>query len=208
MSHNSLCEATKRPSRLQADKIWLRMKRKTIPKNGHRTEMRGLWGFIVMMQNIKTAKIHHHPGKRGTYWWGMQSSCGLRVRLTIESFKPWPGQKFAPPYQLSYVHCQWERTGRPPSNAEDRKMKLLTLYTHGCSRASSWYCFSSSTPTQHNDTLVWMLALKIPANQMVTMDVKQNPENGISVLEMKSDSTSSENEIRVYLFFIFVKEIT
>jgi len=53
-----------------------------------------------------------------------------------------------------------------------------------------------------------MLALKIPANQMVTMDVKQNPENGISVLEMKSDSTSSENEIRVYLFFIFVKEIT
>ena len=36
------------------------------------------------------------------------------------------------------VHCQWEdetvreRTGHPPSYAEAKKMKSLTLHTHGC----------------------------------------------------------------------------
>ena len=40
------------------------------------------------------------------------------------------------------VHCQWEdetvreRTGHPPSYAEAKKMKSLTLHTHGCLRAS------------------------------------------------------------------------
>ena len=54
----------------------------------------------------------------------------------------------APPNQLSYdeytdrTHCQWEdemvreRTGHLPSYAEAKKMKLLTLHTHGCPRAS------------------------------------------------------------------------
>src|SRR6218665_2480318 len=36
------------------------------------------------------------------------------------------------------AHCQWEdetvreRTGQPPSYAEAKKMKSLTLHTHGC----------------------------------------------------------------------------
>jgi len=40
------------------------------------------------------------------------------------------------------VHCQWEdetvreMTGHPPSYAEAKKMKSLTLYTHGCPRVS------------------------------------------------------------------------
>ena len=40
------------------------------------------------------------------------------------------------------VHCHWEdevlreRTGRLPSFAEAKKMKLLTLHTYGCLRAS------------------------------------------------------------------------
>jgi len=37
-------------------------------------------------------------------------------------------------------------------------------------------------------------------------DIKQNPENRISVLETKSGSTSSANEIEI--FFTFVKKIT
>jgi len=48
----------------------------------------------------------------------------------------------APPNQLSYdeyttVHCQWEdetvkeRTGHLPSYTEAKKMKSLTLHTHG-----------------------------------------------------------------------------
>src|SRR6218665_1082677 len=44
------------------------------------------------------------------------------------------------------VHCQWEdetvreRTGHPPSYAEAKKMKLLTLHTHGCPRANLRDC--------------------------------------------------------------------
>jgi len=40
------------------------------------------------------------------------------------------------------AHCQWEdeaareRTGNPPSYAKAKKMKSLTLHTHGCPRAS------------------------------------------------------------------------
>src|SRR6218665_1970027 len=47
------------------------------------------------------------------------------------------------------VRCQWdvetakERTGHPPSYAEAKKMKLLTLHTHGCPRASLRDCSSS-----------------------------------------------------------------
>src|SRR6218665_2928156 len=48
------------------------------------------------------------------------------------------------------VHCQREdetvreRTGHPPSYAEAKKMKSLTLHTHGCLRVSLKYCSSSS----------------------------------------------------------------
>src|SRR6218665_1834235 len=47
------------------------------------------------------------------------------------------------------VHCQWgdetarERTGHPPSYAEAKKMKSLTLHTHGCLRASLRNCSCS-----------------------------------------------------------------
>ena len=40
------------------------------------------------------------------------------------------------------LHCQWEnemvreRTGRLPSYAEAKKMKSLTLHTHGCLRTN------------------------------------------------------------------------
>lgn len=42
----------------------------------------------------------------------------------------------------STIPCQWkdetarERNGQPPSYAKAKKMKLLTLHTHGCPRAS------------------------------------------------------------------------
>src|SRR6218665_2283284 len=60
----------------------------------------------------------------------------------------------ASPRQLSYKStltacCQWEdetvreRTGHSPSYAEAKKMKLLTLHTHGCPRASLRDCSSS-----------------------------------------------------------------
>jgi len=39
-------------------------------------------------------------------------------------------------------------------------------------------------------------------------EVKRNLENRISVLETKSGSTPLANEIKIYVFFIFVKEIT
>ena len=47
------------------------------------------------------------------------------------------------------VHCQWEdemvreRTGHPPSCAEAKKMKSLTLHTHGCPKVSLRDCSSS-----------------------------------------------------------------
>jgi len=40
----------------------------------------------------------------------------------------------------------------------------------------------------------------IQVDSFMTMDVKRNPENRISVLEMKFGSTSSANEIRIYFF--------
>jgi len=49
------------------------------------------------------------------------------------------------------IHCQWEdetvreRTGHPHSYAESKKMKLLTVRTHGCLRASLRDCPSSSS---------------------------------------------------------------
>ena len=48
------------------------------------------------------------------------------------------------------VHCQWEdetvreRTGHPAPYAEAKKMKSLTLYTHGWPRASLRDLSSSS----------------------------------------------------------------
>jgi len=38
-----------------------------------------------------------------------------------------------------------ERTGHLPSYAEAKKLKLLALHTHGCSRASVGNCSSSAS---------------------------------------------------------------
>src|SRR6218665_704351 len=49
------------------------------------------------------------------------------------------------------VHCQWidemtrDRTGHPFSYAEAKKMKSLTIHTHGCPRACLRDCSSSSS---------------------------------------------------------------
>jgi len=48
-----------------------------------------------------------------------------------------------------YTNCQWEdemvreRTGHPPSYAAAKKMKSVTLHTHGCLRTSLRDCSSS-----------------------------------------------------------------
>src|SRR6218665_1633182 len=91
---------------------------------------------------------------------------GLVVRvLDCQSkgpgFKSQPGQKFGSRFLLHLhplansamtstltVHCPWEdetvseRTGHPLSYAKAKKMKLLTLHTHGCLRASLRDCSS------------------------------------------------------------------
>src|SRR5678816_4093294 len=86
-------------------------------------------------------------------------------------FKSPPGQKiwlYVRPLANSAimstltVHCRWddetvrERTGHPPSYAEAKKMKSLTLHTHGCFRASSRDCSSSPPPP------LYLLPLSLP----------------------------------------------
>jgi len=44
-----------------------------------------------------------------------------------------------------------ERTGHPPSYTEAKKMKSLTLHTHGCLRANLRDCSSSSSSTSKGD---------------------------------------------------------
>ena len=75
-----------------------------------------------------------------------------------------PGQKFGSRFLLHVrplansalmrtltIHCLWEdemvreRTAHPPSYAEAKKMKSLTLHTHGCPRASLRDCSSCSS---------------------------------------------------------------
>jgi len=57
------------------------------------------------------------------------------------------------------THCQWEdktvreRTDNPPWYAEAKKMKSLTLHTHGCPRASLKDCSSSSCKLPRNLTI-------------------------------------------------------
>ena len=85
----------------------------------------------------------------------------LDSKLRGSGFKFQPGQKFWLRFLLHLhllansammstltVNCQWEdetvreRTGHLPSYAEAKKMKSLTLHTHGCLRASSRDCSS------------------------------------------------------------------
>src|SRR6218665_117771 len=77
-------------------------------------------------------------------------SFGIQIRARAEIWFE-ISAPLAPPIQLSYcmmskptptAHCQREddtvreRTGYPPSYAEAKKMKSLTLHNHGCLRAS------------------------------------------------------------------------
>src|SRR6218665_16018 len=60
------------------------------------------------------------------------------------------------------VHCLWgdetvrKRTGHPPSYAEAKKMKLLTLHAHGCPMTSLRDCssFSSSSSISSSCTVI------------------------------------------------------
>jgi len=91
-----------------------------------------------------------HVGSRVARW-----SSGQRAGLPASSFKSQPGQKFGSRFLFHLrplansammskltTHCQWEdemvreRTDHLPSYAEDKKMKSLTLHTHGCPRQS------------------------------------------------------------------------
>ena len=49
----------------------------------------------------------------------------------------------------------WERTGHPPSYAEAKKMKSITLNTHGCAtaRLRDWYSSSSASELSQNEII-------------------------------------------------------
>src|SRR6218665_2759757 len=54
------------------------------------------------------------------------------------------------------THCQWEdetvreRTGHPPSYAEAKKMKSLTLHTDGCPKGLFFFFFFSTCSSLNN----------------------------------------------------------
>jgi|SRR6218665_2935982 len=86
---------------------------------------------------------------------GMGVHGSLVVSVLALGFKSRPGQKFGLRFMFHLhpcansavmntltAHCQWygemvrERIDHPPSCAESKKMKSLTLHTHGCPRVS------------------------------------------------------------------------
>src|SRR6218665_2491054 len=90
----------------------------------------------------------------------------LDCRSRGSGFKSQPGQKFGSRYLFHLhplansammstltIHCQWEdemgreRFDHPPSYAEAKKMKSLTLRIHDCPTANLKDCFSSSDRT-------------------------------------------------------------
>src|SRR6218665_3458804 len=99
--------------------------------------------------------------------WGERWSSALVVELLFERFEDqiparaeiWFGVSAPSALTIANsammstltVHCQCqdetvrERTGNPPSYAEAKKMKSLTLHTYGCLRASLRNCSSTST---------------------------------------------------------------
>ena len=109
-----------------------------------------------------------------------------RAEIWLEISAP-----LAPPSQLSYmmstltVHCQWvdetvrKRTGHPPSYAEAKKMKSLTLHTHGCLRASLRDCSSSSSKlgkpplNTHIRASVAFLWMQLASNRFLRQILKQ-----------------------------------
>ena len=101
--------------------------------------------------------------------------------------KPRPGQKFssrvlfhlhplANSAMMSTVttHCQWEdemvreRSGHQPSYTEAKKIRSLTLHTHGCLRVSLRDWSSSSPPPPHH-LLLHTGTTKPQAAMMTTM---------------------------------------
>jgi len=67
------------------------------------------------------------------------------------------------------VHYQWEdemvreRTCHPPIYAEAKKMKSLTLHTHGCLRAS----------LRDSPSSLYMLLITLPSSEKYTMVCKR-----------------------------------
>ena len=69
-------------------------------------------------------------------------------------FKSWLGHKFGS--STLTIHCKRERTCHPSSYALAKKMKSLTLQTHGCPRASLRDCnsYSCSPVIANNDEIL------------------------------------------------------
>jgi len=95
-----------------------------------------------------------------------------------KGFKSQPGQKCLSIFLLHShlianstrmntltVHYWWddemarERTGHSPSYAKVKKMKLLTLHTHGSLRASLWDCSSSYSKCNYSYCIIIITAL-------------------------------------------------
>ena len=102
-----------------------------------------------------------NPGQGRNLVWDFCSTCANSAMLSTLT-----------------THCQLEdetvteRTGHPPSYTVAKKMKSLTLHTHGCPRASlrDW---SSSSSSKFN-SLVWYpsLCLKLCLLFIGTLAVK------------------------------------
>src|SRR6218665_116115 len=95
--------------------------------------------------------------------WGCAGVSMLDCQSRGLGFKSRPKEKFDSRFLLHLhllansaimgtltIHCQWEdetarkRTGHPPSYAEAKTIKSLTLHTHGCSWAGLRDCSSSA----------------------------------------------------------------
>jgi len=100
------------------------------------------------------------------HWYlGLGSGPVWTAKCEVRGSNPGQGRNLvrAPPAPLANsdmmstltAHCQWEnetvreRTGHPPSYAVAKKIKSLTLHTHGCLRSSLRDWSNSSSPLDH-----------------------------------------------------------
>ena len=74
---------------------------------------------------------------------GVQIPARAEILFKISAPPALPRQLGYDEYTVSAKTVR-ERTGHPSSYAEAKKMKLLTLHTHGSSRTSLRDCYSSS----------------------------------------------------------------
>ena len=97
-------------------------------------------------------------------------------------------QKFGSRF-LHTAHCQWEdetvreRTGHPPSYAEAKKMKSLTLHTRGCPKDSLRDCWSSSMMYNHCN---WCRKLLVNTGTGCPLNTTEAQAYTVSVNETKS----------------------